>query len=214
MFEHRRPQVSPYAYGKRKESAAGRQRDETKRGASHRHTWPLTEAIMLPIATLRSEDYCACVSLGLRGPAGRVRPLTMCCTWIVRKFWRLDDGWTSSTKNGLALNEQSAVSIVRRRKVKGTTNPSTATGRIGPPGGVLPLLEGSQDGWRRCSNGGKGVVTLWALLYAGSVTRGASPRPAYRTNEYRDSAAVRRHCQDQVHGGRRTPQAQGSWSLD
>jgi RNA-directed DNA polymerase len=126
--------------------------------------------------------------------------------WIVRKYWRLDEGegWTFATKNGLALNQHSAVPIVRHRKVKGTASPFNGdwrywTTRRGSYPGIsrrVATLLKRQDG--RCD--------VCGLFFTPDALLEVYHRDQHqRTNEYRNLAAVHRHCHDQIHRERRTP---------
>jgi RNA-directed DNA polymerase len=124
--------------------------------------------------------------------------------WVVRKYRRIDEGqgWVFATKEGLALNQHSAVPIVRHCKVKATASPfngdwqywATRRGTYpGIPRRVATLLKRQQG---RCDHCGLSFLPE-ALLEVHH--RDQHPR----TNEYRNLAAVHRHCHDQIHGERR-----------
>ncbi|MBI3302465.1 MAG: HNH endonuclease [Deltaproteobacteria bacterium] len=124
--------------------------------------------------------------------------------WIARKYWRIEDGagWRFATREGLALNQHSAVPIVRHCKVKETASPFNGNWRYwatrrgaypGIPRRVAALLQ-----WQR------GRCMHCGLFFMPEAFLEVHHRNQQRRdNSYRNLAAVHRHCHDQIHGSRR-----------
>ncbi len=124
--------------------------------------------------------------------------------WRVQRYWRVDAGvgWVFATKEGVRLNQHSAVPIVRHCKVQHTASPFNGDWHYwasrrgtypGLPRRVATLLR-RQHG--RCDHCGL-YFTPEAFLEV------HHRNPHQRTNRYSNLAAVHRHCHDQIHGEHR-----------